>query len=104
EAAREMNIDATKRASLYKRACDLGHNQSCINEADNLFAGRGVNKDPQAGLKLLTATCDANDKTACERLMSVYKNNKDVKDPAKADDVKKRACDRGVKLYGCGKP
>jgi hypothetical protein len=46
--------------------------------------------------------CDAGEKKACDRLIQAYKYGKpEIKDPAKAEEVKKRACERGVKLLNC---
>ena len=104
EAAREQGIDAAKRTALRKRSCDLGYNTGCVSYADDLLAGRdGVPRNAVEGAKILAATCDASDKAACERLIAVYKNHAELKDPAKSDAVKARACQRGVKLYSCPK-
>ncbi len=103
EAATEQGIDPAKRFQLRKKSCDLGYNTGCVYYADDLLSGAddGVPKNPTEAARVYGAACDAGEKQACERLISAYKNSRDLKDPAKADDVKTRACQRGVKLYGC---
>jgi len=103
QAQRDQSISIAERFALRKRACSLGYQPACIEVANYLLVGKeGVPENIPEALRLLGAMCDAADKKACERLIQVYKHgNPAVKDPAKAEETKKRACERGVKLVGC---
>jgi hypothetical protein len=103
QAQRDQTISIAERFALHQRACNLGFQPACIEVANYLLVGKeGVPENVPEALRILGSMCDAADKKACERLISVYKNGKpEVKDPAKAEETKKRACERGVKLFGC---
>ncbi len=107
QAQREQFIGPVDRLALHKRACSLGFAPGCIAVADYLLRGKegkagqqAVPPDAPQALRILEGMCDQNDKKACEKLIGIYKSG-DLKDPAKAEDVKAKACARGVKLFGC---
>ncbi len=103
EALSDEALDVAGRAAFFRRGCDLGDNASCLTYAEICLLGRGVPKNPSEGVRRYAALCDAGDKKGCEGLLDTYQNNAAVKDPAKAEAAKRRACARGVKLVGCGK-
>lgn len=79
---------------LLAKACDLGAAIACTARGVAL-----VNDDPKGAVASLTKGCDKNEPTACHQLSNMWAEGKGVKkkDPKKAAELKKKACDAGLK-------
>lgn len=79
---------------LLAKACDLGAAIACTARGVAL-----VNDDPKAAVGSLTKGCDKNEPTACYQLSNMLAEGKGVKkkDPKRAAELKKKACDAGLK-------
>jgi hypothetical protein len=78
---------------LLAKACDLGAAIACTARGVAL-----VNDDPKAAVGSLTKGCDKNEPTACWQLSNMLAEGKGVKkkDPKRAAELKKKACDAGL--------
>jgi TPR repeat protein len=83
---------------LLKKACALNAAIACTARGVGL-----VNDDPKEAVDSFTKGCDDGEPTSCFQLSELYKNGKGVKkkDAAKATELKKKACDAGLK-DACG--
>ncbi len=79
---------------LLATACDLGAVIACTARGVAL-----VNDDPKGAVASLTKGCELNEPTACDQLSNMWAEGKGVKkkDPKKAAELKKKACDAGLK-------
>jgi hypothetical protein len=79
---------------LLAKACDLGAAIACTARGVAL-----VNDDPKGAVGSLTKGCDKNEPTACYQLSNMLAEGKGVKkkDAKKAAELKKKACDAGLK-------
>ena len=107
-AQRADELQPAERQGLHLRACSLGHAPGCVSAAKS-FLGKiggtsGIPKNNAEGIRLLTATCDTNDKPACEDLYNVYHSKGELNDDAKATALIAKVCPRGVKMWACEHP
>jgi TPR repeat protein len=79
---------------LLAKACDLGAAIACTARGVAL-----VNDDPKGAVGSLTKGCDKNEPTACFQLANMLAEGQGVKkkDPKRAAELKKKACDAGLK-------
>jgi serine/threonine protein kinase/TPR repeat protein len=93
-----------EQAFLYaEHACNGGAVAGCIREERARIEGTGVTKDVQGGLAHLDALCTRREPTVCSELAKIFtQGDGDVhKDPLRAQDYAKKACDLGSKV-DCG--
>ena len=87
-------------------ACDLGVTEGCLNAGVCLSEGvGGLPRSIQDSLPYLNKACDASNNIACMKLFNLYispqeKGSSWNRDPVKAFEYAKRACD-GNDILGC---
>lgn len=79
---------------LLKKACELNAAIACTARGVAL-----INDDPKEAAVSLTHGCDKGEPTSCLQLSNLYSEGKGVKkkDAKKAAELKKKACDAGLK-------
>ncbi|MEM9696366.1 MAG: tetratricopeptide repeat protein, partial [Myxococcota bacterium] len=70
--------DANPRTAYqnYLKACNLGRGISCWSAAQHRFKGQGIDKDPVAGLKLLTKACVGGSVDECNDAENVLEEGR----------------------------
>ena len=88
--------DYATAAEYYRKACDVGHAQSCGNLGEMYGAGRGVAKVEAKAVELYRKGCDAGNGSSCGNLGVMYGAGRGVaKDDAKAVELYRKGCEAG---------
>jgi uncharacterized protein len=74
--SKKPSPQASKRAFAYfEKGCSLEHQPACANMGSSYIQGRGVPKDVDKGIQILTAVCDRNNREvgpACFSLSQLF--------------------------------
>jgi TonB family protein len=88
--------DPPRAAALLQRACDDGDTRGCVDLADMLGSGGGIDRDEARAAALYRRGCDAGVGASCDKGGAMYLDGRGVtRDVALAASMLQRACDRG---------
>ena len=84
--------------AAFAKACGLGEQSGCYNQAVFLLDGTGVGKEEGEAARLLQSTCSQGNGEACEALSQLYAGGIGVKkDKKQASSLHLQACSLGYR-------
>ena len=94
-------VDVDKAREILGPACERGNKRACSNLGRAyLQASEDVVARPEAARDVLEKACEAGVADSCGRLAGLWEDGRGgARDPARASELNKRACDLGAQAF-----